>query len=200
MKHRKIFKRFLKVRNMKKMDRFRKFKCLLDSGTIINKTKRLSDKNSYAITRGHDFVEINGVKWATCNLGANSPDETGWLFAWGETICHSEGFEMDWNDYKYYDDYGYTKYNDEDRKLVLDPEDDAAHVLWGGKWRTPTEKEFLSLIQTPKFERRINLTNLGYWTSTRPGIWSNPTAMIGKGHFRRYLPIKLFTIRPVLDI
>ena len=185
---------------MKEIDRFRKFSSFLHSGSTINKTKRLSDKNSFAITRGHDFVEIDGVKWATCNLGAENPEEIGWLFAWGDTICRSEGSQLPFGEYKYYDGFSYTKYNAEDRKLVLESEDDAAHVLWGGKWRIPTEKEFLSLIQTPNFEHRINLAITEYWTSSRNGLWANPSSIDYKGRIFHCMPNRLFPIRPVLDI
>ena len=34
---------------------------------------------------GHEYVEIGGIKWATCNIGANSPKEYGWYFSWAGT-------------------------------------------------------------------------------------------------------------------
>ena len=34
---------------------------------------------------GHDYVDLGlSVMWATCNIGANSPEEYGDYFAWGE--------------------------------------------------------------------------------------------------------------------
>lgn len=39
--------------------------------------------------------------------------------------------------------YGYDGFTD--RKTVLDPEDDAAHVNWGGDWRMPTSAELKEL-------------------------------------------------------
>ena len=38
-----------------------------------------------------------------------------------------------------------SKYNASDRKTVLDPEDDAAHVNMGGNWRMPTLDEYNEL-------------------------------------------------------
>ena len=35
---------------------------------------------------GHEYVDLGlSVKWATCNVGADSPSEYGDYFAWGET-------------------------------------------------------------------------------------------------------------------
>ena len=114
----------------------------------------------------HEYVDLGlSVKWATCNIGASKPEEYGDYFAWGETEPYYEpGFAREdpqshwkssksggyyWSSYKYcngslrtltkycYDSsYGYNGYTDS--KTVLDPEDDAAHVNWGGSWRMPT--------------------------------------------------------------
>ena len=33
---------------------------------------------------GHEYVDLGlSVKWATCNVGASSPEEYGNYFAWG---------------------------------------------------------------------------------------------------------------------
>lgn len=33
----------------------------------------------------HDYVEMgDGLKWATCNVGATKPEELGDYYAWGE--------------------------------------------------------------------------------------------------------------------
>ena len=107
------------------------------------------------------------VKWASFNLGATEPEHEGDYFAWGETEPYYESGEArsenphwrpgkeggyDWSSYiwcrgsirtltKYcsYATYGYNEFCDYKRKLSL--EDDAAHVLLGGKWRMPSEKE-----------------------------------------------------------
>ncbi|MBR5824233.1 MAG: DUF1566 domain-containing protein [Paludibacteraceae bacterium] len=87
------------------------------------------------------------VKWATCNVGANSPEEYGDYFAWGEVEPKTT---YDWITYKYGDSDQLTKYCHNssygnggftDNKTVLDPEDDAATVNWGGAWRMPTRAE-----------------------------------------------------------
>ncbi len=99
----------------------------------------------------HEYVDLglpSGLKWATCNVGASSPEEYGDYFAWGEVEPKTI---YDWSTYKYGSDYNQlTKYcNDSDlgyngftdNKTVLDPEDDAATVNWGGAWRMPTKAE-----------------------------------------------------------
>ena len=98
---------------------------------------------------GHEYVDLElpgGVLWATCNIGANSPEEFGDYFAWGE-IQPKE--EYDAASYKHCKEKmtGLTKYctsaiNGDwgftDKKIELLPEDDAATANWGGKWRMPT--------------------------------------------------------------
>lgn len=93
------------------------------------------------------------VKWGSCNLGAYSPDGVGDYFAWGETKAKAE---YSWETYKFSNGTGktITKYiNDSsfgvvDNKTVLEPEDDAAHMRLGGKWRMPTKEEMEELIAT----------------------------------------------------
>jgi formylglycine-generating enzyme required for sulfatase activity len=89
----------------------------------------------------HDYVDLGlSVKWATCNVGATTPEEYGDYFAWGET---SPKEIYGWNTYKWCDgtENNMTKYNTTDGLTTLLPEDDAAHVHWGGQWRMPTKEE-----------------------------------------------------------
>ena len=89
------------------------------------------------------------VKWASCNVGASAPEDLGSVFAWGETSTKSVYSTWNYRFHKRVNDlyhFTITKYNDVDNKIILDPEDDAAHVNWGGKWRTPTKEEFSELI------------------------------------------------------
>ncbi len=99
----------------------------------------------------HEYVDLglpSGLKWATCNVGANSPEDYGDYFAWGEVELKEY---YDWETYKYgtssyqltkycsNSNYGYNGFTD--KNTVLDPEDDAATVNWGGAWRMPTKAE-----------------------------------------------------------
>ena len=109
----------------------------------------------HGFENGHEYVDLGlSVKWATCNVGATTPEEYGDFFAWGETEPKEE---YSWSTYKYcVDNYdNFTKYcslssygNNGfiDSKTVLDPEDDAATANWGGAWRMPTDEEWSELI------------------------------------------------------
>ena len=106
----------------------------------------------------HEFVDLGlSVKWATCNVGAEKPEEYGEHFAWGETKPKSS---YDWSTLKYCNDStgdSFSKYNrnkagTRDNRTVLEPEDDAAHANWGGDWRMPTEAEFQELIDKCTWE------------------------------------------------
>ena len=85
------------------------------------------------------------VKWANMNVGAESPEDYGDYFAWGETATKTT---YNWSTYFDTSDGGgtFTKYNNDGGKTVLDPEDDAAHVNWGGSWRMPTQAEWQELL------------------------------------------------------
>ncbi len=99
----------------------------------------------------HDTVDLGlSVKWATCNVGASSATETGSYFAWGETASKADynSYNSEWSGYKYATAWdNMTKYNAADGKTVLDPEDDAATVNWGSRFRMPTQDEFKELVE-----------------------------------------------------
>lgn len=95
----------------------------------------------------HEAVDLGlSVKWATCNVGATAPERAGGYYAWGETV---EKRNYDWSTYKWCKGSSNTltkyctdsSYGAVDNKTVLDPEDDVAHVKWGGSWRMPTIEE-----------------------------------------------------------
>ena len=60
------------------------------------------DKSFTTITNtDHGFVDLglpSGTLWATCNVGANTPEESGYYFAWGETETKNT---YSWNNYKH---------------------------------------------------------------------------------------------------
>lgn len=85
------------------------------------------------------YVEIAGLKWATCNIGANSPEEYGYYFSWGQTDGHWLNGIRD-NDYSF-------SYKNAPINQNIDPDSgyDAARVNWGGSWRMPTVEECTNL-------------------------------------------------------
>ena len=118
----------------------------------------------------HDYVDLglpSGTLWATCNIGANTPEEYGDYFAWGETAPKDV---YNWSTYQYCmgsyniltkyctnSDYGYNGFTD--NMTILLPEDDAATANWGNGWRMPTKEEWWELFD--------NTTNT--WT-TQNGV------------------------------
>jgi len=100
----------------------------------------------------HEYVDLglpSGTLWATCNVGASSPEECGDYFAWGETEPKSD---YSWDTYKYASDTNtLTKYCTDsrfgtvDNKTELDPEDDAATANWGSEWQMPSEEQVSEL-------------------------------------------------------
>lgn len=96
---------------------------------------------------GHEAVDLglpSGLLWATCNVGANSPADYGYYFAWGETAPKDY---YAWETYKYgiynsdNDDVTLTKYTLNDGKTTLESMDAATTIYFGGTWRMPTQVE-----------------------------------------------------------
>lgn len=123
----------------------------LDEKVIDAKIESKIDEALYTEpdTNGYDFVDMGeaGI-WATCNIGANSPEEYGLYFAWGETIGYPNGKgdkKFTWENYRFGTQNNLTKYNSIDGLKTLEPEDDAAYVNMGGDWRIPTREEFQAL-------------------------------------------------------
>lgn len=106
---------------------------------------------------GHDYVDLgltSGTKWAINNIGAERPWDYGNYYSWGEVMQKST-YSQD--TYKYGTDYynaltkyctngSYGKDGFVDNKTVLELQDDAAHVNWGGKWRMPSKAQVEELL------------------------------------------------------
>lgn len=105
---------------------------------------------------GHAYVDLGlptGTLWATCNVGATTPEGYGNYYAWGETTTKST---YNWSTYRYcngssttltkycssstYGNNGFT-----DNLTTLQLSDDAARANWGGDWRMPTKAEWEEL-------------------------------------------------------
>ena len=108
---------------------------------------------------GYDYVDLelpSGTLWATCNVGASKPSESGLYFQWGDTQGYTaeqvgtgdgqKKFASDESDYKFGIYPNYTKYTT--TGATLDLEDDAAHANMGGSWHMPTPKQISELINT----------------------------------------------------
>ena len=131
-----------------------------DQGKVKKVTTENDDSNSGSngSYNGHEYVDLglpSGTLWATCNVGATTPEGYGDYFAWGETTPKSI---YNWSTYKYCNGggdqltkycsnfkYGYHGFSD--NLTVLQPEDDAATANWGSGWCIPTKKQWEELYK-----------------------------------------------------
>ena len=87
---------------------------------------------------GHYYVDLglpSGVKWATCNVGASSPEDYGDYFAWGET---SPKAEYTWENS--------VTFGEQMSDISGNAQYDAATANWGGSWRMPTREQMEELV------------------------------------------------------
>ena len=127
----------------------------------VDSDRTLVANFTYNSGSNHEYVDLglpSATLWATCNIGANSPEEYGDYFAWGETQPKEI---YDWSTYQYSNggdwdnpnltkyctnsSYGYNGFTDNLTTLL--PEDDAATVNWGADWRMPSPEECEELYE-----------------------------------------------------
>ena len=100
---------------------------------------------------GHEYIDLglpSGTLWASCNVGADTPEAYGELFAWGETTPPPLKDAYGWDTYSLCEGTSstITKYNDKDHMMWLKPADDAATCNWGSVWQMPSKEQFEELI------------------------------------------------------
>lgn len=137
----------------------------------------VSCEDNSQIVNGHEAVDLglpSGTLWATTNVGAETPEEEGTAFAWGETTKKDtftwHTYKLcDVTDYENYYEYKLNKYNARksygtvvDRLHDLLPEDDAATVLWGKDWNTPTDDDVQELVEKCHFKYEMEGDTEGY--------------------------------------
>ena len=109
-----------------------------------------------------EYVDLglpSGTLWATYNVGASSPEESGDYFAWGETEP-KEYYEWENTQWLYVEDglkriskYNtLSQYGPVDNLIELEPEDDAAYVNRGPEWRMPSKEQIDELIENCTWE------------------------------------------------
>lgn len=130
------------------------------------------------------------VRWADRNVGADSPEQYGDYFAWGEVKPkrHYGYYSVS----KHFDDKKYYKYNYlnlsgsvKDDLLELVPKDDAATVRQGKKWRMPTEKEVAELISKCSF-RQVKLRGANVCMIWNPSYADTDTIYIPCSGYKDY--------------
>ena len=127
-------------------------KSLVDYINESNEVELVSDGNEH----GFEYVDLglpSGTMWATCNVGADKPEDEGLLFQFGRV----DGYVYnDSNNQFRTDDQNFEDTGSENiplttsgkvykRNEILDLEDDAAHVNMGGKWMMPTNDQLEEL-------------------------------------------------------
>ncbi|MBQ0062756.1 MAG: hypothetical protein KBS94_01855 [Prevotella sp.] len=137
---------------MKKASNFIVFIALFAAFSSCTKSESFEDDPNAIDESDSTAIDLGlSVKWARCNVGATSPEECGVFYAWGE---------IEGKRYYYWDTYIWgnrdkfelskycpkSNYGTVDGLTILKPEDDVAHVKWGGKWRMPTLEELQEMI------------------------------------------------------
>ncbi len=144
-----------------------------DNPRIVTVTQDSTFTATFAASEYVDLGLTSGTLWATCNVGATSPEQYGDYFAWGETIPHQANADgdivYDWSTYKYSNGSSSTmtkyctnsSYGTVDNKTTLDITDDAATANWGGDWRMPTTAEQQELLNECTWKMTKNYNSTG---------------------------------------
>ena len=179
----------------------------------------------------YEYVDLglpSGLKWATHNIGATSPEEYGNYYAWGEVYTKET-----------YSGANSLTYN-QGMLDISGTEYDAATFNWSGNWRMPTNNEMQELIDnciwkwttqngvngykvtskindnyifmpaagTRSYESLINKNNNGYYWSSVPNS-NNGSASCLNFRYGRYSMDWDYSynyryygssIRPVMDV
>ena len=105
---------------------------------IADVSFRVNATSGMGYENGHEWVDLGlSVKWATCNVGASTPESYGNYYAWGETSPKSS--------------YTYSTYTYSSNPTTLPLNRDAVAVNWGGNWRKPTINELKELKEKCKW-------------------------------------------------
>lgn len=167
-------------------------------------------------TPAGNFIDLDlpsGIKWCEYNLGVNPNDVDtkekweGYLFAWGETKVKDR---YNHSTYKYCEihqdspsDYGvaiWTKYNNSDRKTVLEDSDNAVKEHLGSNYDMPTLSDWIELknntnVETVSNYKGINGLNGYKFTSkidsskfifieTEDSVYAKGSIVGGSGNFK----------------
>ena len=120
-----------------------------------------------------EYVDLGlSVKWATCNVGATTPEGYGDYFAWGETSPK--------------DNYYMDSYDDD--KALLNASNDAACVNWGSAWHMPTQAEYEELYNWRNCEwERTSQNNVnGYKVTSKKEGYTGKSIFLPAAGYRDY--------------
>ena len=130
----------------------------------------IEELDSLICEEEHEYVDLglpSGTLWATCNVGANSPEEFGYFFAWGETqpkedyswgtYIYCKGSENTLTKYCTNSTYGYNGFADMLEELL--PADDAATANWGRDWQMPSKAQLEELYSEENTTQTLTKQN-----------------------------------------
>jgi hypothetical protein len=159
----------------------------------------------YAVWKDdHDKVQLweGGPYWATTNIGAEKPEDSGYFFWWGDIV----GYKWENNKWVASDgsnsDFSFSSgntptYNKSISTLqsegwttsenILAPEHDAANIHWGNGWRMPTEAELGALISNCDWTWTTQNGINGYIINGRGAYASNSIFLPAAGDGREAL-------------
>ena len=130
-----------------------KFRAYTNVDDIEFEVKSFTTDSSFI---GVDLGLPSGLKWATCNIGAATPEDYGNYYAWGETVTKGE-----------YTEQNSVTYGQEISDFSGNAQYDAARANWGGTWRMPTQTEMQELIDNCTWTW-TTLNNVNGYTVTGP--------------------------------
>lgn len=121
----------------------KKISLIITLGCLLGLNMPLSAQST-GTENGHEWVDLglpSGLKWATCNVGAKTPEQCGNYYPWGETKTKEE--------YTQENSVTYEKQMDD---ISGNAQYDAATANWGGDWRMPTRDEMYELSNNCTWE------------------------------------------------
>lgn len=149
MKHLKLFKTEAEYTQFKESEAY-----ILPNVSFVEEDNKV-EYNPESTTSSYVMVDLglpSGTLWADRNVGAESPEDGGLYFQWGDTVGYTadqvgKDKVFDWT--SYWDSVDGTSSNFNkyatDKLRVLEASDDAATVNMGSDWRMPTRAEIQEL-------------------------------------------------------
>lgn len=128
------------------------------TASIIDHEGEAIDETTLTVSfeEAEQWVDLGlSVLWAGWNVGADSPEDYGGYYAWGET---TEKNSYTWENYRYAEQFWCVEYGEEGKEYrwpewigtfigsnISGTTYDAAHVQWGDGARMPTYGEMIEL-------------------------------------------------------
>ncbi len=180
---------------------------------LAGASTQASAQTAPADVQAVDLGLPSGLKWASCNVGATTPEGYGNYYAWGETAPKAD---YSWATYKYANgdinkltkycyDASYGNNGFTDSKTTLESEDDATTANWGKEWRMPTDAEWTELQENCTWTWATQSGVKGYQVSSKtngnsiflPAAgYRDGTVLNGAGSYGNYWSSSLLTVRP----